>query len=131
MAAKKRFGLLSDTTANQDLISDYVRQGWSQQHKLSAAVIVNIYPLAVTFALVPSEQDIKASHENARMGARSDLADMQTEKQVLLAVLCSFALQRFRDLHLSTASACISCTTSRTFVFMLCRNKTLKGLAVI
>ncbi len=133
VAAKKRFGLLSDTTANQDLISDYVRQGWGQQQKLSDAVIVNVYPLAVAVALIPSEQDIEASHERARMGARSHLgrADIQTEKQVLLAVLCSFALQRFRDLHLRTAAACISCTTFRTSVFLLCSKKTLKGLAVI
>ena len=99
--------------------------------ELSVNVMMKIYPVAVLFAFVPSEKDIKAGHEKAKMGARSDSVDTQTEKQVLLAVLCSFALQRFRDLHLSTAASCISCTTFRTPVFLLCRNKTLKGLAVI
>ncbi len=133
VAAKKRFGLLSDTTANRDLISDYVRQGWGQQQKRSDAVVVNTYPPAVAFALIPSEQDIEASHERASLGFGSDLgrADIQTEKQVLLAVLCSFAVQRLRDLRLRTAAAWISCTTFRTSVFLLCSNKTPKGLAVI
>ena len=91
VAAKKRFGLLSDTTANRDLISDYVQQGWGQQQKLSDAVVVNIYPTAVAFALIPSEQDIEASHERARLGFGSDLgrADIQTEK-----LLCCTAITR-------------------------------------
>jgi hypothetical protein len=62
--AKAKFGLVSDTPANQLMLSDFIRKAMTE-HGIRPSHIVQLYPLAVALALCPSESEIQAARLQA------------------------------------------------------------------
>lgn len=62
--AKARFGLVDDTEANNIMLSDFIRK-IMLEHGIRPSHVLQLYPLAVALALVPSEAEIMASRLRA------------------------------------------------------------------
>lgn len=60
--ARVKFGTVKDTEANREMLSDFIRKHMVERG-VRPSHIVQLYPLAVTLALVPTGHDI----ESARM----------------------------------------------------------------
>lgn len=58
--AKVKFGVLQQTEANELMVSDYVRK-LMVEHGVRPSHIVQLYPLAVALALMPSQSEVMYS----------------------------------------------------------------------
>lgn len=62
--AKVKFGLLQQTEANELMVSDYIRK-LMVEHGVRPSHIVQLYPLAVALAFMPSRSEVEYSRLKA------------------------------------------------------------------